>query len=206
MASSIKPLTKKILMKKIINRTLAFLLVGSLFALWQFSLYSRSNSIVDFLLEAGKSCKSGVSSMCSVLPATQRNLESNLSILITPLADRVGSHGRYDSAMTLMRDTEKLVDNEIRKNEAEARNIENIANTLKDAEKRRKDVEKEKEKEEANFHSEYDQLASPKLMYACDLKVAYIAAKGLSNYNDLLEEAKSDCPAGWTFKILRSDK
>lgn len=190
-------------MKKIINRSLAFLLAGILFALWQFSLYSRSNSNVDFLLEAGKSCKSGESIMCAVLPATQRNLESNLSVLISPLADRVGSHGRYDSAMTLMRDTEKLVANEIRKNEAEARDIENIANAFKDAEKRRKDIEKE---EDANFHSEYDQLASPKLMYVCDRKVAYIAAKGLSNYNDLLEEAKSDCPAGWTFKILRSDK
>lgn len=43
-------------------------------------------------------------------------------------------------------------------------------------------------------------------MYSCDRKVAYIAAKGLSNYNDLLDEAKSDCPDGWTFKILRSDK
>jgi hypothetical protein len=193
-------------MKKITIGILAFLSIALVFALWQFTLYNRSNSIVDFLLEAGKSCGSGNSSMCAALPATEKNLESNMSRLISPLANMVGSEGRYSSAISLMRETKKLAAEEIRKNNAEAEDIKNIANAIHQSEMRRSDLKIEEEKEISNMQLEYEQLAKPKIMYACGNKVAYMAAKGFSNYNDLFEKAKSDCSDGWTFKVIRSEK
>lgn len=173
---------------------------------WQYGIYSRSNNIIDFLIEAGEACKLGKSSMCEVLPATKRNLDSNIDKLISPLANRLGEGGRYDAMARVMLETKGKADDELKKNASEARFIEREAGAMIEMNKRQADARESMVQGIAQFRKEYDQLARPKLLYSCDGKISYMAGKGVSNYNNLYEKAKSDCPSGWEFKVVDSDK
>lgn len=173
---------------------------------WQYTLYARSNNIIDFLLEAGEACKSGNVSICGALPATKKNLDSNMSRLISPLANRVGEGGRYESMTRVMLETKGKADDELRKSASEARFIEREAGVLSEMNKRQAEARESTVQGIGQFRKEYEQLARPKILYSCDGKISYMAGKGISSYNDLYEKAKSDCPSGWEFKILDSDK
>lgn len=176
------------------------------FGYWQYGIYSRSNDIIDALIEMGEECKSKDGSICAALPGTKRNLDSDISKLISPLANRVGEGGRYDVMARVMIETKAKVDGELRKSDSEARFIEREAGVLSEMNKRRAEASESMAQGIGQFRKEYEQLARPKILYSCDGKISYMAGKGISNYNDLYEKAKSDCPSGWDFKILDSNK
>jgi hypothetical protein len=193
-------------MKKLTILGVASMIGAFGFCYWQYDLYSRSNNIVDFLIEAGEACKSGNKSICAVLPSTKRNLDSNMDKLIYSLADRVGEGGRYEAMARVMLETKSKADDELKKNASEARFMEREAGVMSEMNKRQAEAAESMVQEIGQFRREYDQLARPKILYSCDGKISYMAGKGISNYNDLYEKAKSDCPRGWEFKILDSDK
>ena len=193
-------------MKKLTVLVVGVTVLISGFCYWQYELYSRSNNIVDFLIEAGEVCKSKDDSICAVLPATKRNLDNYLSKLISPVASKVGDDGRYASVMRLMEETKSKSDLELQKSENEAKFIEQEKENLKLMNKGAAEAAKSTEQGLIQFRAEYEQLARPKLLYSCDGKVAYMAGKGFSNYNDLYEKAKGECPDGWEFRVLNSDK
>ncbi len=55
-----------------------------------------------------------------------------------------------------------------------------------------------------SFKAEYSRLAAPKIMFECNGSTRYLASTGITNYNGLLMQAKSEC--GGDFTLISGEK
>ncbi|MDY0014434.1 MAG: hypothetical protein RBS40_16280 [Rhodocyclaceae bacterium] len=190
--------------------TAAIVLLVAAIASWQIFEFNIANKIVDGLIQASSSCIAGNESICSAIPPTKRNLDSQLSKLLSPLAEKVGDDGRYTQMQTLLAQSASQAQEARRKEDAkmnaQMEEIRQIKDDLDQAARRSTQNQAERAKEFEKFSEEYETLAPPKILYSCDGKVSFRASRGISNFNDLYMKAKSECPENWEFKVIKSSK
>jgi hypothetical protein len=180
-------------------------LITAIFS-WQMYAFSIANNIVDFLIQAGNACISGDKSICGALPATKRNLDDQLSKLMSPLANKVGDDGRYAKMQQLLAQSEPQAQESLKETAAMMDEVRRIKTDLDQAAHNSTQAQAERAKDFEKFSEEYETLAPPKILYSCDGKVSFMASRGISNFNDLYMKAKSECPENWEFKVIKSSK